>query len=67
VDGISGCTEQHIEFLSIIEEVCKKHKALAVCWLDLANAYRSVQHNLIQYSLRHYHAPDPMIAAVSHL
>ena len=43
------------------------HKALAVCWLDLANAYGSVQHDLIRYSLEHYHAPQQMVAAVSNL
>ena len=67
IDGISGCTEHHIKLLSIIKEACKKYKALGICWLDLANAYGSVQHNLIQYSLRHYHAPDRMIAAVPNL
>ena len=64
VDGISGCTEHHVKLLSIIEEAQRKHKALAVCWLDLANAYGSVQHDLIRYSLEHYHAPQQMVAAV---
>ena len=31
--------------------------SLAVCWLDLANAYGSVHHSLIQFSVEHYHAP----------
>ena len=28
-----------------------------MCWLDLTNAYGSVHHSLIQFALRHYHAP----------
>ena len=28
-----------------------------MCWLDLANAYGSVHHSLIQFTLKHYHAP----------
>ena len=28
-----------------------------MCWLDLANAYGSVHHSLIQFSVQHYHAP----------
>jgi len=28
-----------------------------VCWLDLVNAYGSVHHSLINFSLVHYHAP----------
>ena len=67
VDGVSGCTEHHIKLLSIIEEARKKHKSLAVCWLDLANAFGSVHHQLIRFSLEHYHAPPCMIAAVSDL
>ena len=27
------------------------------CWIDLANAYGSVRHNLIQFALEWYHVP----------
>ena len=67
VDGVSGCTEHHIKLLSVIEEARQKHKSLAVCWLDLANAFGSVHHQLIRFSLEHYHAPARMVAAVSDL
>ena len=56
VDGVSGCTEHHIKLLCVIEEARQKHKSLAVCWLDLANAFGSVHHQLIRFSLEHYHA-----------
>ena len=49
-----GCIEHHLKLASILKQ---KHKALAVCWLDLANAYRSVHHSLITFALKHYHAP----------
>ena len=67
VDGDSGCTEHHIKLLSLIQEARQKHKSLAVCWLDLANAFGSVHHQLIRFSLEHYHAPARMVAAVSDL
>ena len=57
MDGIPGCTEHYIKLLTAIKEVRRKRKSLTVCWLDLANAYGSVNHNLIAFSLRHYHAP----------
>ena len=57
VDGVPGCTVHHMKLLAAIDEACKKHKSLTVCWLDLANAYGSVHHNLIQFSWEHYHAP----------
>ena len=52
-----GCVEHHCKLASILAEARKKHKSLAVCWLDLANAYGSVHHSLIQFSVEHYHAP----------
>ena len=52
-----GCVEHHLKLAAILAEAKKKHKSLAVCWLDLANAYGSVHHSLIQFTLKHYHAP----------
>ena len=52
-----GCTEHHLKLESVLAEARKKHKSLSICWLDLANAYGSVHHSLIEYSLDHYHAP----------
>ena len=46
-----------LKLAAILAEAKKKHKSLAVCWLDLANAYGSVHHSLIQFALKHYHAP----------
>ena len=51
-----GCVEHHCKLATILAEARKKHKSLAVCWLDLANAYGCVHHSLIQFSLQHYHA-----------
>jgi len=51
-----GCVEHHCKLGAILAEAKKWHKSLAVCWLDLANAYGSVHHSLIQFSLQHYHA-----------
>ena len=49
--------EHHCKLATILSEARKKHKSFAVCWLDLANAYGSVHHSLIQFSVEHYHAP----------
>ena len=67
VDGIPGCTEHHIKLLSMIDEARRKHTSLTVCWLDIANAFGSVHHNLILFSLKHYHAPQEFISTVSDL
>ena len=52
-----GCAEHHLKLASILSEAKRRHKSLAVCWLDLANAYGSVHHSFIQFPLRYYHVP----------
>ena len=52
-----GCTEHHMKLATILQDARAKHKSLAVCWLDLANAYGSVHHSLISFTLRYYNAP----------
>ena len=64
---VPGCTEHHLKLSAILDEARKRHKALCVCWLDIANAYGSVHHNLIQFSLQHYHAPPGFCAIVKAL
>ena len=57
MDSIPECTEHHIKLLTAIREAHRRHKSLTVCWLDFANGYGNVNHNLIAFSLKHYHAP----------
>ena len=64
---VPGCTEHHLKLSSILSEAQSKHKALAICWLDLANAYGSVHHSLIQFSLRHYQAPPQFLSILQSL
>ena len=64
---VPGCTEHHLKLSAILDEARKRHKVLCVCWLDIANAYGSVHHNLIQFSLQHYHAPPGICAIVKAL
>ncbi len=67
INGIPGCTEHQHTLASIIQEARKKHRSLSVCWLDLANAYGSVHHQLIHYALKHYHAPTKLTNTVTSL
>ena len=65
VNGIPDCTEHHMA--EVIKEASVKHRSLSVCWLDLANAYGSVPHGLIQLALCHYHVPAQFSHTVSNL
>ena len=65
IDGVPGCSEHHLKLLTMLREAQRRRKSLCVCWLDLANAFGSVHHDLIAFSLAHYHAPPEMIRLIS--
>ena len=62
-----GCTEHHSKLAGVLSEARNNHKSLTICWLDLANAYGSVHHRLIDFALSHYHAPPKFKHMVSSL
>ena len=59
--------EQYEKLSAVIHKAHKRHQSLALCWLDLANAYGSVHYHLIQFALKHYHPPQSFAAVVSSL
>ena len=64
VPAISGCIE-HTSILSqLIREAKAEKKDLVVTWLDIANAYGSIPHSLIQIALRRAHVPDEICKLV---
>ena len=54
---VPGVSEHHSKLAAIISGAIKNKRSLAMAWLDIANAYGSVHHSLIQFALRRYHAP----------
>ena len=62
-----GCTEHHSKLAGVLSDARQHHKSLAVCWIDLANAYGSVHHSLINFALNLYHAPPKFKNMVSTL
>ena len=59
-----GCIEHHLKLATVLNDARRKHKSLAVCWIDIANAYGSVHHSLISYALQRYHAPPQFLQIV---
>ena len=60
IPGSSGCLE-HTSIISQLLREAKEDKGdLAVVWLDLANAYGSVPHALVEETLKRYHVPEPV-------
>ena len=58
VPGFSGCLEHTAVLSELIHQAKQQRGDLSVIWLDLANAYGSIPHQLIVYSLQQYKAPE---------
>ena len=43
--------------MEALKEAKEHQRQIVISWLDLANAYGSVRHNLIQFALNWYHLP----------
>ena len=61
--GVPGCVEHAFSLWEALREAKDEARAIVISWLDLANAYGSVMHNLIQFALNWYHVP----VAIQHL
>ena len=55
--GTPGCLEHTFALLEALQDAKDSYRQIIVAWLDLANAYGSVRHNLIQFALNWYHVP----------
>ena len=60
INNIPGCLEHQVKLSWAIQEA-KSQQRSTVCWIDLANAFGSVDHNLILFALCHYHLPSVFI------
>ena len=55
LSGVAGCVEHDFALFEALREA-KSHRIQSVIsWLDLANAYGSVRHNLIKFAWDCYH------------
>ena len=55
--GVPGCVEHSFSLWEAIREAKDEPRVIVLSWLDLANAFGSVMHNLIQFALNWYHVP----------
>ena len=61
IPGFPGCIEHSSMIWHTIQKAKERKEDLAVIWLDLANAYGSVPHSLIWYSLEFFHIPGKLV------
>lgn len=58
VPGVSGCLEHNQLMWETLKYAKKEQLAICISWLDLANAYGSIRHNLIHFAMKYYHIPQ---------
>ena len=58
LSGMPGCIEHTFALLEGLCDAKDSYRQIVLTWLDLANAYGSVRHNLIQFALNWYHVPN---------
>ncbi|XP_061878077.1 uncharacterized protein LOC133630482 [Entelurus aequoreus] len=57
IPEVSGCLEHTGVVTQLIREARENKGDLAVLWLDLANAYGSIPHKLVEEALNRHHIP----------
>ena len=57
IPGVAGCMEQNELCLWALKLSKRFRQQICVVWIDLANAYGSVKHGLLQFMLNWYHVP----------
>jgi len=57
LSGVAGCVEHSYMLFEALRDAKLQRTQIVVSWIDLANAYGSVRHNLIQFALDWYHVP----------
>nr|AAN12398.1 polyprotein [Tetraodon nigroviridis] len=60
IPGVPGCLEHCGVVTQLIREAREGRGSLAVLWLDLANAYGSIPHKLVEMALARHHVPGPI-------
>ena len=60
IPGVSGCLEHTAILTQLISEAKKNKTNLVSVWLDIANAYGSIAHKLLQLALERTHIPEPV-------
>ena len=58
IPGVSGCLEHTAILSQLIKEAKAEKKNLVVTWLDIANAYGSIPHDVISKALERARIPE---------
>lgn len=63
--GISGCLEHNTLVAESLKDARTFERQITVCWIDLENAFGSVQHELMTFAMRWYNFPTQIINIIT--
>ena len=58
IERVAGCIEHSETVFQAIVDARTHKRNICVSWIDLANAYGSVRHSMILFTLEWYHVPE---------
>ena len=64
IPGVSGCLEHTTVLSQLIREAKVLKKNLVATWLDIADAYGSMPHQLTMIALRRAHVPEEIVTLI---
>ena len=67
LQGISGCTDHNTVIHEIIKHAKSSHRTVHFTWFDMEDAFGSVPHSLIDFSMSRYGIPKPVHSYIMNL
>ncbi|PIK62888.1 polyprotein [Apostichopus japonicus] len=58
LNRIMGCAEHTMVLNRLTKYVKSKCRSMHIAWLDIQNAFGSVRHDVLEFSLQHHHIPQ---------
>ena len=58
IERVAGCIEHSETVFQAMVDARTHKRNICVSWIDLANAYGSVRHSMILFTLEWYHVPE---------
>ncbi len=64
--GISGCIEHTYLLMAALKDAKRSNHTIVVTFIDLANAYGSVNHSLIHFAMSWFHIPKSVCGLIQY-
>ena len=67
INHVSGCQEHQFKLVEAIRDAKANQRLQTILWIDLRNAFGSVDHNLIRFAMSHYNCGDMVTNLISNI